>query len=264
MRPGMGCLEGLGVGRLRRALFVVFVLAVTLLCVRLGLWQLDRAAQKRALLAADAAQTARLPLDLNVVEPTVADERRPVVARGRYETRWQFLLDNQVEQHQAGYQVLTPFWLSSRPGVAVLVNRGWVPQGARREVLPPVSVMDDERVLRGQWVAAPGVGLRLGSALGSSLAWPRVIQYVDWDALQLLWREANGDASSVRLLPWIIRLAPEAEDGFVRRWQVVSMGPEKHTGYAVQWFGVALASVVLLGVVLWRELKQPGRRAVNG
>ena len=61
---------------------------------------------------------------------------RPVVATGEYMARWQILIDNKVVGGRAGFHVVTPLALAD--GRVVLVNRGWVAQGASRAALPDV------------------------------------------------------------------------------------------------------------------------------
>ncbi|MEM8984954.1 MAG: SURF1 family cytochrome oxidase biogenesis protein, partial [Pseudomonadota bacterium] len=48
------------------------------------------------------------------------------------------------------------------------------------------------------------------------------------------------------LLPWALLLDGDAEDGFAARdWQPTGLPPERHLGYAVQWFALALTLVIL-------------------
>ncbi len=48
------------------------------------------------------------------------------------------------------------------------------------------------------------------------------------------------------LLPFVLRLSPHSEHGYVREWQTrTGLSPERHVGYAVQWFALAVALVVL-------------------
>ena len=49
--------------------------------------------------------------------------------------------------------------------------------------------------------------------------------------------------------PFIIRLSPQAEYGFVRDWPVVAMSVERHFGYALQWFAIALVIIILFIVL---------------
>src|SRR6185503_19446877 len=82
--------------------------------IALGNWQTGRAAEKRALAAAQA----------------------PVTLRGSFEARYTVLLDNKLSHGRPGYHVIQPLRLSQ--GAYVLVNRGWIAAGASRAQLPEV------------------------------------------------------------------------------------------------------------------------------
>ena len=77
--------------------------------VGLGLWQLDRAEQKRALQAEYDARGRDGPIQIGARVQT-AEELRfyRVIVKGRYDPDYQILLDNRVHQGRAGYHVITP------------------------------------------------------------------------------------------------------------------------------------------------------------
>ena len=80
-----------------------------------------------------------------------ADDRarfRPVTARGRYDGRRQFLIDNIVRQGRNGFFVITPFRLDE--GGLLLVNRGWIAQDARRQPVDDIGVDDGARRIEGR------------------------------------------------------------------------------------------------------------------
>ncbi len=45
-------------------------------------------------------------------------------------------------------------------------------------------------------------------------------------------------------------------DGFVRDWRPPGMTPEKHVGYAIQWFGLATTVAVTWLVLSFRPRKE--------
>ncbi len=211
----------------------------------LGTWQLQRAAYKRSLLEEfDAAsRAAAVPLPVDAATDYARLRYHAVFVEGAYDGGHQFLLDNQVVNGRAGYHVLTPLRLRETPW-AVLVDRGWVAQGQTRQLLPDVRVGASPRRVSGQVYVPLGTGYRLGSLDGGTPGWPRVVQYLDFPAMS----ERLGYA----LLPVVIRLEPAAEDGYLREWKTLGTGPERHVGYALQWFGLAAALVVIIVVVAMR------------
>ena len=69
-------------------------------------------------------------------------------------------------------------------------------------------------------------------------AWPAVVQVID---VKLLSQQLGYP-----LVDFQIELDQADGHGFIRAWQEpVAMTPEKHIGYAVQWFLLALTLTVL-------------------
>jgi surfeit locus 1 family protein len=210
----------------------------------LGLWQLDRAEQKRTLqtLYAERVQDAPIRFDQAVTDPA-ALRYRPAELTGRFDPVHTFLLDNRVYRGRAGYEVFTPFQVQGT-GLWVLVNRGWAPQGASRHDLPPIATPERVVDLRGVINVPPGRTLVLGEEADPSV--PEVIQRVDIPRLSM--------HTGVELQPVVVLLAPESPYGFVREWQPAPAGAERHLAYAVQWFAMAIALLVVYLVISTRRV----------
>ena len=214
------------------------VLLVLPFLLTLGFWQLDRARQKTELQQAFAERFQQPPValqDLDVADP--ANRYRRVSVSGHYDSQHQFLLDNQIRDSQAGYHVLTP--LHPRVGAAILINRGWLPLGASRQTLPDIPIREEKVAVTG-WLGQPAnPGLWWGEATGSSSTWPRLLLYVAYQEL--------SELLGYPLQSAVILLDPEAPAGYVRDWQPRFGGtsPERHRGYAVQWFALAVALIIL-------------------
>ncbi len=104
--------------------------------ISLGFWQLDRADEKRQLIAlfdqrksAPAVPISQLSLDSDL-------RYRQVQVRGRYLDNRQLLLDNRIRNGQFGYDAVTPLRLEGTDEV-VLINRGWIKGDPARRALPP-------------------------------------------------------------------------------------------------------------------------------
>lgn len=102
------------------------VLAGTALCIRLGIWQLDRLAQRRAFNHQVESMRATPELDLNQQQPSdlAQMEWRHVKVQGEYDFANQVALRNQYNGDEYGYHLITPLRFD---GTAVLVDRGWIP-----------------------------------------------------------------------------------------------------------------------------------------
>ena len=221
---------------------------LVVLFLRLGFWQMHRAAEKKGMISA-YQQAAKLePVDLTAV--LLADSK-PVYAQalkvqGRFETQTNLFLDNQVLRSQPGYHVWTPLRLLS--GHRVLVNRGWVPMSPDRSILPSVETPTGDVSLRGVWQALPRPGLRIGT--NSCLVPPlglgqHVVQYPLFEELRCILGPA--------VLDGVLWLDPAEPHGFVREWAQNDFPPERHYGYALQWFSLAATLLVLFSVVTLRR-----------
>jgi surfeit locus 1 family protein len=119
---------------------VVVAMAAT---ARLGLWQLDRAAQKTAIGQAwrERAQLEPLPSSQLPREPTdmATSLHRRIVIEGRWLPRSTLYLDNRTLHGLAGFVVVTPLLIA--PGDAVLVQRGWALPRAPVKVSKPLLVL---------------------------------------------------------------------------------------------------------------------------
>jgi surfeit locus 1 family protein len=107
-------------------LATLLVLMGTALCIRLGIWQLDRLGQRRAFNHQVESMRAMPPLDLNQQQPKDISqmEWRSVKVQGKYDFADQIALRNQYNGDQYGYHLMTPLVFD---GGAVLVDRGWIP-----------------------------------------------------------------------------------------------------------------------------------------
>lgn len=219
-------------------------------CIALMLWQIDRAADKRARLAEVAAAPT---LSLDEVDAGT-DVPARVRSTGHFESARQLLLDNQVHQRQPGVHVFTP-WRSD-DGRLILVNRGWAAWPDRSRPRPDPRPPDATSI-RGLLVAPPEVGLRLGE--GSELdagRWPNLATYFDLEPI----RELYGP----ELLPQVVQLDPEHPAHLTgAAWPVVTFGPERHLGYAFQWGLMAAVVVAIWGGLTWRARRAAGGRTDN-
>lgn len=219
-----------------------------LLLLSLGFWQLDRADQKRGLLAAYGDRPADAPVQITPGFVPDADWRyRRAEVVGRYVAGRQFLLDNRVYRGRVGYHVLTPVRLADSE-YAVLVNRGWVPQGMTRADLPALPVPADEELRIEGLIDVPSDKVFvLGEGEDRDPGWPKVLQQIRFDL--------HAEQLEVSLVPMVLLLAADQPGGFVRDWNPVVIGPERHVGYAVQWFALAVVLVILY---LWVNVRRTG------
>jgi len=210
----------------------------------LGIWQLDRAEEKRILIKFMQYQAQRDAIRLDGTQVSLNELRhRQVILSGEYDSDHQFLLDNQMREGKVGVHILTPMRIEGT-AVSVLVNRGWVPMSYDRKIKADLGLSAVENKIRGRVNSFPVVGFQIEGAEIPSAGWPSIVQVID--------REQLSRVLGYPLLPYQVLLDSRSAGGFNRQWkQSYSVSPDKHVAYAVQWFALAFALLVLV-VVRWR------------
>ncbi|MBO9688713.1 MAG: SURF1 family protein [Mitsuaria chitosanitabida] len=267
----------------RRGVLLIAAVAGIAATVALGLWQLDRADQKKALQRAIDERALLSPIagrDLPPADlpPPGALEHRRAALTGQWDGAHTVYLDNRVMEGHPGFYVVTPLKLTGRHD-AILVQRGWVPRNAaRREDLPPVSTPAGDVRIEGRLAASLSRAFELGREPGSG----PIRQNVDLAALQA--------ETGLRLLPLVLlqgdpdrvdgpsaaasSASPavagpagasppnDTSDGMRRHWPAPTVDVHKHYGYAFQWFALA---ALILGLYVWFQVLAPHRagRAVG-
>lgn len=227
------------------AFAVVLAALGTTAFVSLGLWQLRRGAEKEQLLAAFARTAQIAPVDLAEARRQADALHFPHVrVEGRFDAEHAYLLDDQIRDQRTGvvvYGVFEPL----EGGLALLVNRGFLPRHESRLIeVPPLA--QGPLVLSGLYAPPPGSGLRLGgNALPKQSAWPKTTIYLDTG-------EISADIGR-RVDDRVLLLDPDPASGFERVWTPELMPPERHRGYAFQWFSFAAAAIVIFLVLHWRK-----------
>ena len=224
---------------------VAAAMGISLFC-SLGVWQLHRAEQKRAL-HGQFLEAAKLPpVSLDALPSDTSPLWRQVQLSGTFLDST-ILLDNRVRGGQQGYEVFTAF--QPEHGPAVLVNRGWLPAGASRAAWPVVDTPTGHRMIEGRLAPVPSTGIRLGGATQFE-----VLAAHRWRA-QHLDDEGLRAALALPLRTYTVLLAQEAPDGFARQWQLPEADDGKHTAYAVQWFAFAAIALGLAARAVRRQMK---------
>ena len=224
---------------------------------RLGVWQLDRAAQKVQLQQAMQTQSALPPLTAEALPRTRADGAAPphrrALLQGQWLTERSIYLDNRPMNGRTGFYLVTPLQLAD--GSAVLVQRGWLPRDAadRAHITPPPSAT--------------------GTVTVAGRIAPALARLYEFDAAasgpirQNLHIDAYAQEAALRLRPWALvqddnpNAAPASSpDGLLRQWPAPDTGLQKHYGYAFQWFSLSALTVLLYA---WFQFIRPRRHAAR-
>ncbi len=209
----------------------IFLLPV-LVC--LGFWQLQRAQEKRDLLAEYQQRWNVGPVDLDSIAELSLQNYRPVRLTGSFSQKKWFFLDNKIHGGRVGYEVLVPFYTVQ--GNWVLINRGWVPAPPRRDQLPEVRMPLGKITVSGR-ISLPTENIVLSDELVSGENWPKVIQTKD---IQLI-NKLLGHT----FVPALVHIDDADAAALAVDWKPVNISPAKHLGYAWQWFTMATVLAVL-------------------
>ena len=216
----------------------------------LGVWQLDRAAQKRQLFAAFADAANAPAVDFAQASALAQDAQRypHLKVTGHYLPDRGYWLDEQFNGNRIGVQAIGVFAIDGQKDL-LLVDRGWVEWDHQPKTAPPAPAPPvGDIALSGLYAPFPGGGLRVGgNALPGQARWPKLTLYLDAKAV------ASDLGSAVQ--PRILLLDPAPDSGFVREWKPQVFPPERHIGYAFTWFCFAAVAVAMLVVKQWTKVE---------
>ena len=242
--------------KLRSVIVLLAAIAAAALTARLGLWQLDRAAQKTTLQQVLQQQRALPPLPQNRLarkpDELPAQLHRSVRLHGHWLALHTVYLENRQMNGQPGFYAVTPLQLDD--GSAVLVQRGWVPRDLmdRTRVVAPLP---PDGMVQVVGRIAPGPA-RLyefdGAASGAIRQNLDVAGFARETGLPLrpLAVVQEDDAAA----------ASNPSDGLSRQWPQPATGVEKHHGYAFQWFALC---ALIIGLYVWFQLIRPARQRAS-
>ena len=217
-------------------LFVAVFLPITF---ALGFWQLDRAEQKEGVLAFQEIQQQLPPLKNVDWLQTMENQLRPVDLQLSFDSERYMLLANRLVEGRVGYEVIALAYLAEQPNKVQLVNRGWVPASFDRNELPEIEAIAGIKAVEGYYYCSePNSMIRQSTEFDGG--WPAIIFDLDESAVQQIF-----PSQEQRPLPCEIRLQGGSELAFYVDWQIVNQSVAKHVGYAVQWFSMAFALIIL-------------------
>lgn len=222
-------------------LTTLLVLVGTALCIRLGIWQLDRLEQRRTFNAQVEWARSRpiLDLDQELPENIAEMEWRAVRVTGAYDYENQVAVRNQYYNREYGYHLLTPLRFGEQ---AVLVDRGWIPAEGN-------AVASDWRKYDESGTVAVSGQIRLGR---TKPAFGGVADRLPESGARLeVWN--NADLTRIAgqmpypVLPVYIQPEPDPDDTEppIPFQPEIELTEGSHFGYALQWF--TFATILFFG-----------------
>lgn len=229
-----------------RIVGTIVILFIALTCARLGLWQLDRLAQKRQ---SNGALETRMRESVVQLQPVPMDTAglifRRTVLTGEYDEARTIVLAGRSFDGNPGVHLVTPLRIG---GGAVLVNRGWIPSADAAHIDIAAFREPSPQELEALIVMLPyDPRTRADTVSSFRRVWHR---HPSIEALQ--------QHTPYRLAPYIAQLLPStaAPDG-PHRLAPPKLDEGPHLGYAIQWFSFAAIAIIGWIIVLVRGTGRP-------
>ncbi len=225
---------------------VAIIAIVTVACLRLGLWQVNRLGERRAASAISLARRSLPPLTLDDggAADTLVD--RWVRAAGEFDHTHQVVIRGRVYRESPGVYVVTPLRLNGSD-TAVLVNRGFVP--ASDAITVSLDTLDEpgKRQVTGLAIAIPsGPDGGVPLVRNGTTTWKRL------------------DLAALRAqLPYpvlgisILEVPDGGQPRFPRRLEPLPLDDGPHLSYAIQWFAFGAIALVGGAILVTRERDRP-------
>ncbi len=218
----------------------------------LGFWQLSRAQQKSAMLE-DFHQRMLLP-PVTAKDLLTPNDWRfyQVQLVGKFDDAHTILLDNKTFNGKVGYEVYTPF-AAKDLNLTVLVDRGFIPMGDTRASLPAIPKSSKGTVTITGMINLTPAYVAFGEIReNGKTTWPLRVEYINLPEIAKL--------TNANYYPYVINLNPESPSALQVKWQITTVDPNKHKGYAVQWFALALTLLIISVVLNRAPAKKDGKQ----
>lgn len=226
----------------RTIAFIIFALLMAAGCVRLGVWQVSRLAERRAANAAVAAQLDAPAVGWEEATRDSATARfRRVQLTGRFDYTRELVLTSRGMHGAPGVHVLTPLIVDSGP--PVLVNRGWAYSADGMSLDLSKWREGDSAIVDGyldQFVPVRG--------MVSTKTQPRGVRYLQRDSIEARLGE--------QIAPFLVVQRRGLVQGdtldHLLRVELPPLDEGSHQSYAIQWFAFAAIALVGAGIVARR------------
>lgn len=222
--------------------------------VKLGFWQLSRAKEKQSWQQTIENRSEQLPLTVLELENLLLNKNENLTGyslkiNATSISNKLLFLDNQVYKGSVGYLVFQPLQIQGSEKW-LLLELGFIQAGLRRNILPKVKEVTDSFELVGriyQKQANP-----LSYSLNPEEGWPKRIQNLNFSELA---KHLNQSFLPVVIQP-NFSVSPTLTD-LPHPWQPIPMPAKKHQGYALQWFSMSAALLILLLIFVCNNYKKP-------
>jgi len=211
----------------RQVAYTMFVALVCVLCLFLSFWQYERGNAKKSILLHYQLMQSKPPsfIDLSMMP----EPYQKIKAVGFFGKKV-FFLDNQHQSHQFGFHVVLPFYLAN--GHVLMVDRGFVLGGVNRQLLPDIPLPKKQITLTGMAYYPPKLPFWMTDVFDSKQSQGTIIERL---SLPFFEKELT-----IKPLPFVMNVQSGDPLHLKTEWEVVTVKPERHYAYAIQWLLLAM------------------------
>lgn len=211
---------------------LIFAIIFVPITISLGFWQIDRAEEKKQIIANYDQLLTSEPKELTA--KNTYKNWQPIRTVGKFRDTIIFE-DNAILNGRAGFKIYHLF--ENGDGSLIFIHRGFVERNMIKNNLPFIDIPGDKQVL-------------IGSVLiKEDNSFVKDIQESDVRIIQ----EFNTESLIKKfpllkdsyLHPFLLNLDIRDNKKFLAIEKPVNMAASKHIGYAIQWFGLCAALIIL-------------------
>jgi surfeit locus 1 family protein len=235
--------------RRRDWILIIILVIASLICVRLGFWQLARLQQRM-----DRNASIKDQLDASIKPFSLSEnDYQRVSLEGEFLHVHEILLQNRSLDEVAGFHVITPLRLED--GTVVLVDRGWIAYEAGANfALENYQITENVRI---EGVLLPGQSQPRWRFLSDPIPEPGEPPLKTWRVIDIDGMQRQMPFTLHHQYISLVRVEPIAKPQPEPDFQPdLSNGP--HLSYAIQWFSFA-AIAIIGGAIMLRRSRSQGQ-----
>ena len=220
-----------------------FVLITFFGLVSLGLWQLDRAQEKISLQTSYNVSGINQALPIEEISmaglenDALTIQNLHVSLTGEFQNDKTLFMIYQTFEGNLGYEIITPFKLDSSDKI-VFISRGWSLANTYEELKEKIQPVPGKHTVQGQiYVPTPKQAERSNNIDLFNVEWPLEIRYLNTLEIAHLFSET--------FFPYEVRLDENQPGVLIRHWPTVMVNIGRNFSYALQWFSMSLALLIV-------------------
>ena len=211
---------------------LIFAIIFVPITISLGLWQIERANEKKVIISNYDKLLVSTPITLQKEQPL--ENWQPIETVGAYQDLVIYE-DNAINSGKAGFKVYHLF--QNGDGTFIFVHRGFIERNLIKNNLPRIDTPLRKKNIKGTALFKQN-NTFVKNIEESDI---RIIQEFNTSVLI----ERFPILKDRYLHPFLFNLDVRDADKFQPIEKPVNMTASKHIGYAIQWFGLCAALIIL-------------------